>query len=251
MPISRLWLVLLVVAAALAPTLVSTSASARCMSHLVESWPAPGARDVPVDAALFVVIHDASGVAGALGNVALAGGGQRVPLRVAFDSIASNGSLETRTIALVPASPLRANASYRLTGTLLQGQATPMHFTTGRASVGAAPVLASARAGAFAVQEYGCGPSHTIPIALGFTPSSAGPSYARVRLARTAEDLAAGRLVGETLVPIENGTAEFGHGMCYGNWALEPGDRFFASVSIVNAAFAESAAQAPVVLAAR
>jgi hypothetical protein len=228
-----------------------SQALARCAGRFVQQWPALDARDVPTDTALVLVFGDSSGVTGALGRVELAAPGDRVPLRVAFDQTGGNGFLSQRTIALVPERALRPNARYHLRGTLLAGHQLPARFTTGRTTTGAAPALASVRTGAFTSTEYGCGPAQEIPIDLSITNRAAGPMFARIRLARSAADLAAGRLAGDVLVAIEGNTATFGHGMCYGAWPLEPGDRFVATVAAVNGAFAESAPSAPLLLEAR
>lgn len=230
---------------------IPSQAFARCAGQFFRQWPELDARDVPTDTAIVLVFGDTRGVTGALGRVELAANGDRVPLRVAFDQAGGDGFRAQRTIALVPERPLRANARYQLRGTLIGGRRMPIRFTTGRTAIGGAPALASVRAGAFTSTEYGCGPAQEIPIDLSITNRPAGPAFARIRLGRSAADLAAGRLAGDVLVQIEGNTATFGHGMCYGSWPLEPGDRFVATVAVVNGAFAESAPSAPLVLEAR
>jgi hypothetical protein len=237
--------------ATLAVSHLPSQASARCAGQFVRQWPELDARGVPTDTSILLVFGDTQGVTGPLGRVELAAGGDRVPLRVAFDQIGGDGFRAQRTIALVPERPLRANARYQIRGTLIAGRRMPVRFTTGRTAIGAAPALASVRTGAFSSTEYGCGPAQAIPIELSITNRAAGPAFARIRLARSAADLAAGRLAGDVLVEIEGNTASFGHGMCFGAWPLEPGDRFVATVAVVNGAFAESTPSAPLVLEAR
>ena len=124
-------------------------------------------------------------------------------------------------------------------------------FRTGTGPDTAAPSFSGVTAQPFSTQEYGCGPAHEIPVAIrGAHDDRSAPSemYAHLRVARSEQDLRAGRFVGEVVERLgDQATFQFGHGMCSGNFALDPGQSWVASVTVADAAFHESA-PAPTVL---
>lgn len=228
-------------------------ATARCASQFTQTWPEDRAAGVPTNASVVVVVGDTLGVDGALPLLRLTSARDRaVTLTPILDQTAGDGVRAQRTIVLAPERPLRAGTEYRLSARIGARGRVRVTFRTGRGPDATPPRLTAVRTGAFDSTEFGCGPAHQIPLLLdGATDDRALP-LVRVRLARSAADLAAGRLVGDVLVARDaDGIARLGHGMCFGNWPLEPGDRFVARVSVVDAAFLESPPLAPIALEAR
>jgi hypothetical protein len=247
----RVTLSALVLAAVL--PLAPRPAAARCAADFVQTWPETGARGVPTNASIVVVFGDTTGVDGPLPAFRLTSPRDRaVPLRVVLDQRGGDGFRPQRTVVLTPERALRADAPYRLAGRFGSRGWVRLAFRTGAGPDAAAPRLVAARAGAFGSVEYGCGPGHQVPVTLEGAADDGALPFVRLRLAASAADLAAGRLLGDVLVPRDaDGVARFGHGMCFGNWPLEPGDRFVARVSVVDAALQESAPLPPVTIEAR
>ena len=142
-------------------------------------------------------------------------------------------------LVLAPERDLAPHTRYRLEGPAASARGARLAFRTGAGSDTAAPTLTSVAVGAFAAAELGCGPSEQIPVTIAATDDRA-VRYARFRLARSHADRAARRFAFDVIVPIENGVATLGHGMCWGNHPLDAGDLFFAEITVLDAAFQES-----------
>lgn len=228
-------------------------AAARCRSSFTQTWPEANARDVPTNASIVVVVADMSGIDGALPALRLTSSRDRaVTLRATLDQRGGDGVRPQRTVVLAPERPLRADTTYRLVGRIGARGRVHLSFRTGAGPDVAAPRLTAARAGRFETEELGCGPVQQIPITLDGATDDHPLPLARIRLAASAADLAAGRIVGDVIVPRDaDGAARLGHGMCFGNWPLQPGDRFVAQVTVIDAALQESPPLPPVVLQAR
>lgn len=226
-------------------------ASARCMSEWAAAYPeVQGA--VPTNAVVVVHLEGRAwqGVQASAFGLRDANG-RRVALRVVLDERQAAALLGRRTIVLTPARALRANTRYTLVSppSSARGARGPrLSFLTGASADHSPPVLQSAVAQSFQSAEYGCGPAHQIPIRIS---ASADAVFARIRVARSDADLRAGRLVADIVEPIRNGVVQFGHGMCGGNFALDPGQSYVATVTVADAAFVESAPSAPMRLVAQ
>ncbi len=246
---SRILLGLGLVALSLAPR----PAAARCASQFTQTFPDSGAAGVPTNANLVIVLGDTQGVEGALPPLRLTSPRDRaVSLTPILDQAAGDGMRAQRTLVLAPERPLRAGTEYHLSARIGARGRVRLTFRTGRGPDASPPRLAAARTGALENVEFGCGPAHQVPIVVDGASDDGALPFVRVRLARSAADLAAGRLAGDVLVARDaDGIARLGHGMCFGNWPLEPGDRFVARVSVVDVAFHESAPLAPISIEAR
>ena len=95
----------------------------------------------------------------------------------------------------------------------------------------------------------GCGPAEGVPLDVHASDDSP-LLWLHLVVAADEAALAAGRIAGELILPVVPGEATFGHGMCIGNWPLEPGDRLVARASVLDSALHEVAA-GDVVLDAR
>ncbi|MFK7988058.1 MAG: Ig-like domain-containing protein [Sandaracinaceae bacterium] len=211
-------------------------AAARCGRSHVERFPALNARDVPLNTAIRIVQSDIRGLTGEPGVVRLVSGADQVLLRVVVDQV----GFSSRSWVLVPERPLRPNRDYRMQGQLVPGRRVRVRFRTGTQTLTATPTLDGVEAEPLEVVRFGCGPARSVPLRLslrGATP----PAFARIRIAASAAALANGELLGDVVVPVDNGRADLGHGMCSGVWAFVPGQDLVLSVTATNAALAESA----------
>lgn len=229
------WVVLLGVALAGWPS----AAAANCtpgMHDYVRAWPEDGATGVPTNTHLLV--HRYGGASFLAHTPALslrAATGAPIPLRVVRDLRSGSRGMAQRTLVLRPARPLAPGTRYELTPINAHlGYVTTHAFTTGAGPDTATPMIRSVTAGRFHRLPMGCGPADRIPIAIAATDD--GPIWVRIRVARTAADVAAGRFLGEMILPVENGEAELGHEMCIGNWGLEPGQLWHADLEVLDTA---------------
>lgn len=240
---------MVVVFAAAAPSDVL----ARCVGSYVQVWPARGETAVPQNARVVVQAGGMVWQHASFQGLSLRSGRESVALTVAFDQWQPGPQHGRRTVVLTPASPLRAGARYQLSASIRGAGAVRTSFTVGRAADVQAPSVSAVAVGAFESRELGCGPSQMIPIVVsGAHDDVSAPDalYVRLRVASTEQDLRASRLRADIIEPL---TASFalGHGMCSGNYDLEPGDALVATLTVVDRAMNESAPSQLLRLSAR
>jgi hypothetical protein len=236
------WFTVLGVAGAL---VVSTeTAFARCRSVFLSLFPQGQA--APLNTR--VLLHGGGELVrlAPVGTFVLRGPGGVIDTRVVFDAVQSGASLGQRTIVLAPTSPLRANTEYRVSvtspamRTALAFDMRGLRFRTGTTVDNTAPVVRSVRAGQFSSAELGCGPANTLPIHV--DASDDGRTLvARLRVAATDADLAAGRLLMQSIEPVRDGAVQFGHSMCSGNFNLVAGSTYAAELTVIDIAGNEAA----------
>ena len=220
------------------------AASANCtpgMHDYVRAWPEDGAAGVPTDT--HVLVHRYGQPAFLAATPALAlrpGSGAPIPLRIVADLRSGSRGMAQRTLVLRPARALAPSTRYELTPLNPQlGYVTVQSFTTGAGLDATAPVVRRVAAGAFESIAMGCGPAHLLPI--GVDAADDGLVWIRLRIARTAADVAAGRFVGEMILAVEDRRVHFGHEMCIGNWNLEPGQQWAAAYEVIDSALRSGA----------
>lgn len=156
-------------------------------------------------------------------------------------------------LVLAPERELAPGMTYKLGGATFPERGFSYSLTTGASADAVAPSAGSVAVGAFVNEEFGCGPAHLIPLAFSAARDDRAPASAlwgRVRLARNDADAKAERWLADIVTPLQDGALQLGHGMCFGNWPLEPGDHFVARISALDLAMNESPATL-VTLAAR
>ncbi len=232
-------------AALAALSTAAVPADAKCASEFVRVWPAADAGPVPTNTRLLVHL---GGERSLDTNVSawrlVSASGPPLALRVVIDQKAGDGFREQRMLVLAPERALAPGTKYTLAGAAFPRAGASYSLTTDTSADAVAPSAGGVVAGAFVSEKLGCGPAHLIPIAFSAARDDRTPAAAlwgRVRLARDADDAKAGRWLADIVTPLENGALNFGHGMCFGNWQLEPGDRFVARVSALDFALNESA----------
>lgn len=249
-PVRVSWALLLPILVAVAA--VPTDALARCMSSYVEVWPARG-ETVPTNAR--IVVHAGGTVweHASFQGLTLRSGREVVRLEVAFDQWQPGPQSGRRTIVLAPATPLRAHARYQLRASVPGAGAVRTAFTVGTAADTHAPSAPRVDVGAFQNHELGCGPAQSIPLAVsGAQDDVAAPGalFVRLRVAASEQDLRASRLRADIIEPL-TATLALGHGMCSGNFDLEPGDSLVATLTVADRAMNESAPSRVLRLTAR
>ncbi|HEU4538693.1 MAG TPA: hypothetical protein VFS00_31445 [Polyangiaceae bacterium] len=237
---------------ALATTAVP--ADARCVGDFARVWPSADGGPVPTNARLLMHLGGERSVKTDLRALRLEPArGRPVALRVAVEQSAGDGFRPQRMLVLAPERELAPNTRYTLAGAAFPARGVSYSLTTSASADTVAPSTGGVATGAFVAEEFGCGPAHQIPITFSAARDDRSPPgalWGRLRLARNADDAKAGRWLGDIVTPLEDGALSFGHGMCFGNWPLEPGDRFVAHASVVDVAMNESPAT-QVTLAAR
>jgi len=236
----------------LAVVAAPTDVLARCRGSYVEVWPSRGER-VPANARIVVHAGGAVWQQASFQGLTLRSGREVVRLSVAFDQWQPGPQHGRRTVVLVPSAPLRAGARYDLRASIPRAGDVRTSFTVGPSADTRPPSTPQVAVGAFLSREMGCGPAHAIPIAVTGAHddvAAQGALFVRLRVAASESDLRASRLRADILEPL---TADFalGHGMCSGNYDVEPGDTFVATLTVVDRAMNESAASQVLRLAAR
>lgn len=213
---------------------LAAPAAAKCSAGTVEVWP-------PVEAPLppngRVVVRATGASRAQLQGLALRGPrlvsqNDKVPLRVLQRN---DGEFSVSQVVLEPEAPLRPGTSYRLELPGVEAQAA---WTTSAGPDQYAPrwsgppsVLASQR------QEMGCGPSSSVTIRV---PASDDRNLMLLEAQVRRRGSAASPV--RFLVEVREGTAAIGHGMCAGPFRLEPGERYEATLRLVDAAGNEAPA---------
>ena len=234
---------LFVLAAVLAILLAESAARANCTPGELdyhEVSPPAGATGVPTNTHVLLRTHGSARFVASLPSLWLEGpSGARIALRAVLD-LPARGFMQQRTVALAPARTLAPRTVYTVRGALRTG-ATPT-FTTGAGPDGSSPTARGFAASAFEETELGCGPAHVIPVRASHAADDATPLdqlWARVRVARSAEDLAAGRAEADFVVPLDAGAFQLGHEMCIGNFALHAGETWYATITLLDEALHE------------
>ncbi len=226
---------------------------ARCRSSFVEVWPAHGEAAVPTNAR--IVVHANGGVwqRASFQGLALRSGREVVPLTVAFDQWQSGPQSGRRTVVLAPATLLRAGARYQLRASIAGAGAVRTSFSVGPRADTRPPSTPRATVGAFENRELGCGPAQSIPLTVTGALDDVAPEgslFVRIRVAASENELRASRLRADILEPLTPSLA-VGHGMCSGNYDLEPGEALVATLTVVDRALNESAPSQVLRLSAR
>jgi hypothetical protein len=207
------------------------------MQDYEASWPSDGATGVPTDARILVQRFGTDPFRNRAVRYSLApDAGQAIPLRVAEDLRSGSRHMHQRTLVLAAQRPLAPRARYRL---VIQqaGYTQTVAFTTGDGPDPSAPAVRALRVAAFQRIEMGCGPAQALPIEVDARDESA--VWVRLRVARDATELAAGRFLGEVILVVANGRVEFGHDMCVGNWGLQRGQSYVARATVLDPALHE------------
>jgi hypothetical protein len=220
-------------------------ADARCVSDFARVWPAADGASVPTNTRLLVHLGGERSVKTDLSTLRLVPArGRSVALRVAVDQSAGDGFRPQRMLVLAPERELAPGTKYTLAGATFPERGFSYSLKTDASVDVVAPSAGSVAVGAFANQAFGCGPAHLIPITFSAARDDRAPAAAlwgRLRLARNDADAKAERWLADIVAPLQDGAFQFGHGMCFGNWPLEPGDSFVARVSALDLAMNESA----------
>ncbi len=229
-----LWLVALLLLAIAAPV------RADCVSEVTSPVPQDGAVDVPRNAR--VVLHvksqrppDWRGASSGFRFVPR-GRGRAIDAVVVEEH---PGALsDEHVVVIAPASDLAASTEYALGGRAARAHRVRLTFRTGSATDVTTPAITAAIGAHFERVPFGCGPIDELPVTVTTTGE---PAYARFRIAASEADAAARRFTHDVVVELHDGVAALGHGMCGGNYPLEPGDRLVAEVSVLDLSFNESA----------
>lgn len=224
---------------------VAQPAHARCVGEFARVWPAPEAGPVPTNTRLLVHLGGDRWSGADLSALRLVPSrGRTIGLRVAVDQKGGDGFRQQRMVVLAPENDLAPGVRYKLSSTVPLPQTLTYAVTAGPSADAVAPSAASVSAGAFVTEAFGCGDAHLIPITVAAPHDDRAPAsalWARLRLARSSADADAGRWAADIVTPLTDGKFSFGHGMCFGTWPLEPGDRFVGRVSTLDFAMNESA----------
>lgn len=219
-------------------------ADAKCVSEFAHIWPAADAGPVPTNTRLLMHLGGERSVKTDLSALRLEPARDRpVALRVAIEQSAGDGYREQRMLVLAPERELAPNTKYTLAGAAFPGRGVSYSLTTDASADAVAPSTGGVAVGGFVDEKFGCGPAHQIPITFSAARDDRAPAdalWGRVRLARNDDDAKAGRWLADIVTPLQDGALHFGHGMCFGNWPLEPGDRFVARVTALDFALNES-----------
>lgn len=219
-------------------------AEARCAASHVTTMPEDGASDVPTNGRIVVTLSDHQPIDRVWdrpgpGFRLVPDRGAAIRAVVVEEHAGGDGVRPQITLVLAPERDLAPHSRYRLEGPTVTARGVRLAFRTGAGSDTTAPALTSVAVGSFEAAELGCGPSEQIPVTITATDDRAG-RYARFRLAHSDADRAARRFAFDVIVPIEDGVATLGHGMCWGNHPLDAGDVLFAEITVLDAAFQES-----------
>jgi hypothetical protein len=229
-----------------AVALVPSRASASCSGRTVlEVWPEPGALAVPRNTRIVLRANgpgvDTQAIRG-LGLTLWSIHGS-VRLRVIMDQYVDDPR-PTRTVVLEPEGLLDARVRYRLSevsAAALGLETDDVRFETGDSVDRVAPTLAGVRARPFV--DVGYDLVHWIPVDLDApADDGSGPLFVWIRLARSPTALRSRSWIGQVYGLAAGSENSLGHGMCAGNWSLEPGDRLIGLVSVVDSAGNESSA---------
>lgn len=221
-------LALLVIVASLSPAPVGANCTPGALD-LQDVWPRDGATGVPTNTRLLIHRHGTDAYRRQTPRLALYDpGGRATRLRIVLD-------LESRqrTLVLRPTRALAPSTRYELS--TLPRSTRLASITTGVGPDSTPPVVRGIEPESFVRTEFGCGPADQIPIRVSATDDS-DAVWLRLRVARSAADVQRRSFVGDMVLPVEHGMAEFGHGMCIGNWALQPGQRWFAAAAVLDSA---------------
>jgi hypothetical protein len=224
---------------------VTSRASASCVGTVLEVWPEPGAVAVPRNARIVLRAAgpgvDTQAIRGL--GLTLRSAQGTVPLRVVVDQYVTDPR-PSRTVVLEPERLLDAGVDYRLSevsAAALGLDVDDVRFATGDSVDDVSPTLSGVRVGQLVVVNFD--EVHWLPIDLGAAADDrGGPLFLRIRLAPSSTALRSRSWVGEVYEALTDAEGSLGHGMCSGNWSLEPGDWLVGLVSVVDSAGNESPA---------
>jgi len=225
-------------------------ARAKCRSWSVTTVPAHGARKVPTNVKLLLVVFSFAQqqtVARALGSCSLASGAHRVPLKVSVLP-ASKRSYRNLYLSLEPRGRLRPNRRYRLRlGGSRQALRPPLDRIVRKLSryafrTGAGPDLKAPRrpqrpfAARYSFRRLGCGPAESIDFKLKPLADDRTPAQRiKLRLEVVEKQQRAAHSFALLLPPPWSpGQAGLGHGMCSGNFRLARGAVYTIRVRAVD-----------------